>query len=109
MGNKMIYGASTSSLNMEPEDVFSTLSSRLRIQILKILGNGAMSVNEIQSELTRRGFRVRYRESVYKAVEKLVSIGLVTKYYDSTKKSIAYGLQKTRIEVDLKTGKITFI
>jgi hypothetical protein len=106
-GNKMIYRISASINIMVPQDLLSILSSPLRIEILKLTGERAMSINEMISELTRRGFRVKYRESVYKVVEKLVSVGIADKYYDTMKKSIVYKLQKTRVEIDLKTGMVT--
>ena len=103
----MIYQICACFNIMMPEDLLSVLSSPLRIEILKLIAERPMSVNEMLSELTRRGFRVKYRESVYKVVEKLVSVGIADKYYDTTKKGIVYKLQKTRVEIDLKTGKVT--
>lgn len=92
---------------MTAEDVFSALSSPVRIEILKIVGEKPRNVNEVLTELRKRDFQIRYRESVYKALEKLVSVGLVSKYYEPTRKGIFYKLQKARIEVDLKTGKLS--
>jgi DNA-binding transcriptional ArsR family regulator len=93
---------------MLPEELFRVLSSRLRIEILKLTGARPMSIGEMVSELGKRGLEVKYRESVYKAAEKLVFAGLVEKYYDSSQKHIVYVLHRTRMKVDLKSGEISY-
>ena len=91
---------------MLPERVFSALSSRTRIEILKILAVKSGNVVEILNELNSRGFTIKYRESVYRALEKLTAAGLVEKYYDKEEGGIRYKLLGTKLEVDLSSGVI---
>ena len=91
---------------MKPEELFSTLSSETRLQILKILASGPKSIKEVKKALNAAGVGIKYRESVYKALEKLVSTGLVKKFYDIHDKKIKYSLAVRRIEIDLSSGKI---
>jgi Fe2+ or Zn2+ uptake regulation protein len=93
--------------DMLPERVFSALGSKTRIEILRILAAKPSGVKEILNELNKRGFEIRYRESVYRALEKLVAVGLIEKFYDKKEKAIRYHLVKAKLEVDLRTGKVT--
>lgn len=92
---------------MLPERVFSALSSRTRIEILRILAVKPRSVIEILNELNNKGFTIKYRESVYRALEKLTAAGLVEKYYDRKEGGIRYKLLRKKIEVDFRTGEVT--
>jgi len=92
---------------MIAERVFSALSSRTRIEILKILAMKSGGVVEILNELNSRGFTIKYRESVYRALEKLAAADLVEKYYDRREKGIRYRLLRTRIEVNFRTGEVS--
>lgn len=66
---------------MDIEKVVAALNSDLRREILKIIAGQTMTVVEVLKELNKRGLEVRYRESVYRALEKLLEAGLVQKYY----------------------------
>lgn len=92
---------------MLPEKIFSALSSKTRIEILRILTAKPSGVTQILNELEKRGFGIKYRESVYRALEKLAAAGLVEKYYDRKEKGIRYRLVKTKLEMDFQTGKIS--
>jgi len=92
---------------MLPERVFSALSSKTRIEILRILAVKPSGVMEILDELRRRGFGIKYRESVYRALEKLTAAGLLEKYYDKKQKGIRYRLVKTKLEIDFQAGRIS--
>ena len=91
---------------MLPEKVFSALSSRTRIEILRILAMKSRSVMDVKNELNRRGFEMKYRESVYRALNKLVDAGLVEKFYDKEEGGIKYGIIKKELVVDLQSGKV---
>lgn len=91
---------------MKPEELFSALSSKTRLEILKILASGPRDLMQVKNILNASGIRIRYRESVYRALEKLVSAGLVNKFYDTRSKKIKYSLAVRRIEIDLSSGKI---
>ena len=91
---------------MRPEELFLALGSSTRIEILKILAAGPRNTAQVLDELDRRGFRVKYRESVFRALERLVSVGLVEKYYDNSRRGIHYRLLKVRLEIDFQTGQV---
>jgi len=91
---------------MSLERICSALSSATRIEILKILADGSMSMREIMDALHERGFRINYRASVYRALEKLVSAGLVEKYYDRESRGIRYRLLKSRLNINLTSGTV---
>lgn len=59
-----------------------------------------MTTMGILEELKGRGFDIKYRESVFKAVERLVDCGLVEKYYERDK-GIRYRVMRTTLEIDL--------
>ena len=91
---------------MEPHTLFSALSSKTRWEILRILSSGPKHLMDVKSSLNASGIRIKYRESVYRALEKLVSAGLVDKFYDSQEKRIKYALAIEKIELDVRAGKI---
>lgn len=95
---------------MLPEEACSAISSKMRLEILKIISireNKSDSIKELLKELNHRGFRVKYRASVYRALEKLSAAGFLKKYYDSEAGGIRYKLLGTHLEVDLKKGTAT--
>ena len=92
---------------MRSEEVLSALDSKTRIEILRILAAGPANVAGVLGELGRKEFGTKYRESVFRALEKLANAGLVEKYYDNEKRGIRYRLLKTRVEIDFKTGTIS--
>jgi len=92
---------------MQPDKIFEALSSKTRIEIIKILTVRSRNVIGVLNELNVRGFKIKYRESVYRALEKLVAAGLVEKYYDNEERGIRYGVGRTRISFDLQSGEIT--
>ena len=91
---------------MHSEKIFSALSSKTRIEILRILAEKPSSIMDVLGELGRRGFKIKYRESVYRSLEKLTSAGLVEKYYDKKERGIRYRLIKIKLEVDFQTGEV---
>jgi len=74
---------------------------------MKILAKGPHSVMEVMHELNKRGFKMKYRESVYRALEKLADAGLVQKYYDNKERGIRYRLLKAKIDIDFQSQKIS--
>ena len=85
---------------MDLEKVISALYSETRRKILKILAEGPMTVQETLNKLSQLGFKIKYRESIFRALEKLVNAELVEKFYDR-KKGICYKLLIRRIEINL--------
>lgn len=91
---------------MKPDVLFSALSSRTRLEILKILSSAPMTLMQVKGALNALGIGIRYRESVYRALEKLVSAGLVEKYYDSHERKMKYALAIERVELDVRSGRV---
>jgi DNA-binding transcriptional ArsR family regulator len=86
--------------------IISALDSETRVQIIKILGRGPATTTEIFQEIKKvRKVSVGYRESIYRALEKLVDADLVDKYYDK-KKGICYKLLMRKIKLDLIEGTV---
>lgn len=81
--------------------MFSVLSRRTNRQIVKALTQGPATVKEVIKRLSELGVETRYRESVYKALEKLVSANLVKKTYVQNK-GICYELKTSKIAVDFE-------
>ena len=95
---------------LEIDTVISALNSRSRRQILKVLSkyfgypSDALTLKELMFELSQDPeFKVKRRESIYKALEKLVDSGLVEKYHENGR-GICYRIIKTRLEIDLAKG-----
>jgi Fe2+ or Zn2+ uptake regulation protein len=85
--------------------VVSALNSALRIQILRILAKEPKTVIEVLEELKKKNIEVKYRETVYRALEKLFDAELVEKYYEKGK-GICYKLIANRIVINLTEGTI---
>jgi len=85
--------------------VISALNSELRREILKIISKEPMPVIQVLEELKKRKFDVKYRESVYRALEKLVDSGLVEKCYIKNK-GLCYKLKVKIVKIDLSKGEV---
>lgn len=85
---------------MNLDDVLSALNLPTRRLIVHLLSVKPMNVKEVMSGLSNKGLKIKYRESVYKNLEKLVECGLVEKFYDE-KMGICYRLVKTNFKIDL--------
>ena len=86
---------------MDIEKVVKALNSRTRRKILKILSEGPKNVKEISIVLKEQySTNIKYRESVFKALEKLVEADLVEKFYEKDK-GIAYRLKRKKVTIDL--------
>jgi predicted transcriptional regulator len=91
---------------MDFHKIISALDSETRQQIIKILGRGPSNVAEIFQEINKiQKAAITYRESVYRALEKMVAAGLVEKYYDR-EKGICYKLLTRKIKLDLVDGTV---
>lgn len=89
---------------MDISKIIPALDSETRREIIKILSNGPSTVKDVFREIKKtQKVSVRYRESVYRALEKLVNAGLVEKYYDK-EKGICYKLRMRGIKLDLVQG-----
>ncbi len=92
---------------LEIDAVISALTSRRRRQILRVLlkyfeyPSNALTLKELISELSQDPtFEVKRRESIYKALERLVDSGLVEKYYENGR-GVCYRATKRNLKIDL--------
>lgn len=90
---------------MEIDKAVSALNSKLRREILKIIAKEPMNVIQVLEELRKRKFDVKYRESVYRALEKLVDSELAEKCYIK-EKGLCYKLKTKIVKIDLTKGEI---
>ena len=81
---------------MDIAKVLAALNSELRREILKILAEKPSTVLEVQTKLKTKGLKVKYRETVYRALEKLVDAKLVKKFYVK-EKGLCYSLFLTNM------------
>lgn len=91
---------------MDIKKVIAALNSDLRREILKIIAGQAMTVVEVLGELNKRGLEIKYRESVYRSLEKLLDAGLVEKYYVK-EKGLCYKVSVANLTIDLTKGAIS--
>lgn len=80
------------------------LSLKTRREIIRTITSRPKTLIQIYEELKKKNVPIKYRESVYKALEKLVSDGLVEKVYD--KRTVLYKSKFSKINVDLVSEKI---
>ena len=91
---------------MKMAKIIHALNSETRREIIRILGDEPKTVKEVFQEIKKISkINVKYRESIYRSLEKLVDAGLVEKYYDK-EKGICYKLMIKKIKFDLIEGTI---
>lgn len=87
-------------MNVETGKVISALNSELRREILKVISEEPMTVMQVLEELKRRRFEVNYRETVYRALERLLDAGLVEKCY-IREKGLCYTIKAKIVIIDI--------
>ena len=62
------------------------------------------TVNDVFDEVKKKSLApIKYRESVYRSLERLVDAGLVEKYYDKDR-GLCYKLLAKKVELNLIEG-----
>ncbi len=90
---------------MEMGKVISALDSDFRRQILRILSKEPLTVVQVLEELRRSNQQLKYRETVYRALEKLLDAGLVDKSYIKNK-GLCYKLLVNHLTIDIKSDSL---
>ncbi len=85
----------------ETLDILSLLSAR---QILRTIIGEAKTIQEILEELEGAEFPIKYRASVFKSLEKMVSAGLVEKIRKES--SVRYRALYSSVTADLIQEKL---
>jgi len=93
---------------MDINKVISALNSHLRREILKILAKEPKTVLEVLEELKKKKVDIKYRETVYRALEKLFDAELLEKYYDK-EKGLCYKLLLTRITIEITKETLNIV
>ena len=84
---------------VEVSKIIACLGDKTKVQILQILGDRPLTVTEIYNRLK---YKVKYRESIFKALEKLRKAMLVERKYSEKKKAFEYSANFKRIEINQK-------
>ena len=93
---------------MDIAKIISALNSDLRREILKILAERPYTVLEVLNKLKKKGLDVKYRETVYRALEILVDAELVEKFYVK-EKGLCYKLSLTRITIEITKESLEIV
>ena len=80
------------------QEVIEVLSQESSREILRVLGDETKTLREVFEETQETSNSLKYRESVYKVLEKLNEVGLVEKIRDG--KSVEYRRVYSDIEAD---------
>lgn len=91
---------------MDIAKVFAALDSGLRREILTVLAEKPNTVLGVMQTLKERGLNVRYRETVYRSLETLLTAGLVEKFYER-RQGLCYKLCMSKIVIEIKHGLIS--
>lgn len=90
---------------MEIDKVGKVLNSEIRRKLLHHLTEDSLSVNEAVDALESEGSDVRYRQTVYRALEDIKESGLAEKNYEDG--SLQYKLLKKEIKISFENMEIS--
>ncbi len=93
------------SLNVE--DVLKGLSSETRLVIIDNLKANPKSAIEIFTDISPK-IGIKNRETIYRALEKLVEIKILEKQYDFYKKKFVYKIKNDTITLNLLSDQVIF-
>lgn len=100
----------TSEVEKKTALLLRALDSELRRELIKIAyEEGALDADGYYNSVTKRGFKIKYKESVYKELQLLVEAELLEKYYDVKSKKIRYMLNASKVVLDLKNTECFII
>lgn len=78
-------------------EVAQALSSETRLNLIGVIGNRSLSLYEISNQF-ESGI---HRESIYRALERLVKAGILLKLYNEMKKRYEYSIKNHQITLDI--------
>ena len=90
---------------MEIDKIVAALNSRLRREILRVISKQPMTVVQVLEELKKMKIEVKYRETVYRALEKLLDAKLVEKFYVK-EKGLCYKATTKHVIIDIAESKV---
>ena len=87
------------------DETLKTIALSTSRDILRQLAEKPSTVGELR----RRSKKLRNRVSFYKSLNRMVGLGIVVRYRDPGVRGLVYGLSKSEVVVDLKSGKVRVI
>ena len=78
-----------------------TISSPVKLRILNLLCKEEMSLNEIQSFISKE-YGIKYPQTTYNYVESLVNINLIEKNYNQQEKLIKYKIIGKNLNINFE-------
>lgn len=87
--------------------VSRALSSETRLNILKILVNNKLASIEVYNKYIDKFKGEKQRETIYRALEALLSADILEKKYDNEKKNLVYSIKHNQLIIDLIEQKVT--
>lgn len=107
-GNRILKGKlldrKQNSLDVQIVQLTKCLNSDLKVQVAHILAQKPMSVREVFENL--KDTRPKYRQTVYKVLERMQECGLAEKFYDRQRKRICYRLIAETIEISFARKEV---
>jgi len=94
---------------MAIDEICKALGSETRLRILEILANGGMSSVKVYHEYSKKFHDKKQRESIFRALQKLVNVNILEKVYDDKKKEIIYKLKAKEITIDLVNQRLKVV
>lgn len=95
------------SQSLNVEDVLKGLSSETRLVIIDNLKANPKSAIEIFTDISPK-IGIKNRETIYRALEKLVEIKILEKKYDFYKKKFVYKIKNDTITLNLLSDQVIF-
>jgi len=89
------------------EDVLKGLSSDTRLLIIDSLKDGPKSAIDVFNDISHNA-RIKNRETIYRALEKLVEIRILEKKHDLNNKKFLYSIKNNTITLSLLSDEVLF-
>ena len=83
--------------------ILKTIASPVKLRLIDIISKNSLTLKEIH-KIIFKDFKIKYPQTTYNYLERLISIGLITKYYDQVDKNLKYRLIKSKYIINFKTS-----
>lgn len=87
------------------DETLKTIALSTSREILRQLAKKPMTVRELR----KRSKKLRNRVSFYKSLNKMVGLGIVRRYRDPEVRGVIHELSKTKVVIDLRSGKVEIL
>ena len=81
--------------------ILKTISSPVKLRILNLLCKNEMSLNEIQTFISKE-YHIKYPQTTYNYIETLVDNNLVEKKYNQQEKLIKYKIISKNLNINFE-------